>query len=320
MTAPTNQWKLGLFVVSGVVIGLVTIMFLAGRALQKESVRYTSFFDEAVTGLNTGSPVSYRGVTIGNVSEINIATDRRHVEIAYDLAVDDLERLGLIASEGRRTQINIPPDLRVQVGSSGVTGTKYLQLDFFRDQTHPRPELPFDVPENYIPATPSTFKSLESSVMQAADQIPVVAKQLESILRQVNEIVTEVHEQKLPTHAAGTLSSASALLSLMHKKLESVSIDQLSDEARATFARANATLARADALLERAGSEQGLLRSVERASDAVGDVAVSANDAVVDVATTMRELRATIDAVRLLAEALERDSDMLVKGRAKTAP
>ena len=64
MTAPTNQWKLGLFVVSGIALGLVAIMFLAGRALQKESVRYTSYFDEAVTGLNTGSPVSYRGVTM----------------------------------------------------------------------------------------------------------------------------------------------------------------------------------------------------------------------------------------------------------------
>ena len=254
------------------------------------------------------------------MSEINIATDRRHVEIEYDLAVDDLQRLGLIVGEGRTAQISIPPDLRVQVGSSGVTGTKYLQLDFFRDQTHPRPELPFDVPDNYIPATPSTFKSLESSVMQAADQLPIVARQLESILGQVNEIVTAVHKEKLPQQAAATLQSASTLLALMHQKLESMPVDKLSDEARTMFARANTTLARADALLERAGSEQGLLRSVERASDAVGDVAVTANDAVTDVATTMRELRATIDAVRLLADALERDSDMLVKGRAKASP
>ena len=319
MSAPTNQWKLGLFVVTGVTVGLLALGFLAGRALQKQSVRYTSYFDEAVTGLNTGSPVSYRGVTIGNVSDINIAPDRRHVEISYDLGVDDLSRLGLASDQGLRTKISVPRDLRVQVGSSGVTGTKYLQLDFFRDQTHPRPKLPFAVSANYIPATPSTFKSLESSVMQAADQIPLLAKQLDSILTQVNGIVTEVRTQKLAENAAGTLSSASALISLLHEKLDGVSVDELSSETHAMLTRANRTLAKADELLDRANSEEGLMRSVERASDAVGDVAVNANDAVVDVATTMRELRATIDSVRLLAEALERDSDMLVKGRAKAA-
>ncbi|MDB4989318.1 MAG: uncharacterized protein JWN04_4496, partial [Myxococcaceae bacterium] len=76
MSAPTNHWKLGLFVLTSVILGLMGIVFLAGRALQKDTVRYTSFFDESVTGLNTGSPVSYRGVTVGNVQDINIARDR----------------------------------------------------------------------------------------------------------------------------------------------------------------------------------------------------------------------------------------------------
>ena len=319
MSAPTNHWKLGLFVVASLLLGLMSILLFAGRALRKESVRYTTYVDEAVTGLNTGSPVSYRGVTVGKVSDINIAPDRRHVELRYDLGVDELSRLGLAADRGDETRIRVPADLRVQVASSGVTGTKYLQIDFFAAATHPPPELPFDVPANYIPATPSTFKSLESSVMQAVDQFPVLARQIQEILGQVQALVTEVRAQRIPEQAGETLNHASALLATLHRKVEQVPMERLSSETGALLSRANGTLAKADAMIERLGDERGLIASVQRASDSVGDVAGNANDMVVDMGTTMRDLRETIDAVRDLAEALERDSDMLVKGRARSS-
>ena len=317
MSAPTNHWKLGLFVVAATTVGLLGIVFLAGRALKKDTVRYTSYFDEAVSGLSTGSPVSYRGVTVGNVSEINIAPDRRHVEIRYDLAVDDLMRLGLAFERGAKTTLLVPPELRVQLGSSGVTGTKYLSIDFFRNQTNPPLKLPFKVPENYIPATASTFKSLEMSVMQAADQLPEVARQMDKILDSVETILHEVRNERLPERAGAMLDSTAALVALMHRKVGQVPVETLTDEALGVLARTNETMGRADQMLQQLTQEKGLLTSVQRASDSVGDVAGTANGVVSDVGTTLRDLRETMDAVRSLADALERDSDMLVKGRAQ---
>lgn len=317
MSAPTNHWKLGLFVVTSVVLGLMGIVFLAGRALQEKTVRYTSFFDEAVTGLNTGSPVSYRGVSLGNVAEINIAPDRRHVEISYDLGVDELERLGLIK---RGQRLRLPPDIRTQLGSSGVTGTKFLQIDFFNEKTHPPPEVSFALPRNYIPATASTFKSLEDSVMSAVDQFPVLAKQIDKVLSQVNELLGEIRAQKLPEQAGATLADAHAVISLLEKKLEQVPMNELTSDARTALAGISRTLAKADTMLDEMSSDDGVLRSVQRASDGVGDMAGNATGVVSDVGATMRDLRETIDAIRTLAEALERDSDMLIKGRSRKSP
>jgi len=314
MSAPTNHWKLGLFVVGSVILGLMGVVFLAGRALQEKTVRYTSFFDEAVTGLNTGSPVSYRGVSLGNVAEINIAPDRRHVEISYDLGVDELERLGLIK---RGQRLSLPPDIRVQLGSSGVTGTKFLQLDFFNERTHPPPQVTFRLPRNYIPATPSTFKSLEDSVINAVDQFPALAKQVDSVLSQINLLLTEIRAQKLPEQASGTLAEADAVITLLRNKLEQLPMAELSGDARAALQGVGRTLAKADVLLDQIGSDTGLLHSVQRASDGVGDMAGNATGVVSDLGATMRDLRETIDAIRSLAEALERDSDMLIKGRAR---
>jgi phospholipid/cholesterol/gamma-HCH transport system substrate-binding protein len=316
MSAPTNHWKLGLFVLSSVVLGLMGIVFLAGQVLQKDTVRYTSYFDESVGGLNAGSSVSYRGVKIGKVYDINIARDRRHVEISYDLGVEDLERLGLAEGHDKK-HLRLPEDLRVQLGSSGLTGTKSLSLDFFTLRTHPVPKLPFPTAKNYIPATSSTFKSLEASVMEAVDQLPLIARKLDQLLTTVNNFVTEVHDQKLPEQAGATMAEARAVVTVLHKKLDQLPMNELSSDTRAALHHVNDTLGRADALIEKIGSDQGVLRSVQLASDSVGDVAGNASGVVSDVGSTLRDLRETIDVVRRLAEALERDSDMLVKGRAR---
>ncbi|HEY6878048.1 MAG TPA: MlaD family protein [Polyangiales bacterium] len=316
MSAPTNHWKLGLFVITALLVGLVGTVMLAGRLLQKDTVRYTSYFDEGVNGLNQGSAVSYRGVTIGNVSQITIARDRRHVEIKYDLGVDELKRLGLIDGDDKE-RIIVPPELRVQIGSSGLTGSKYLQLDFFLERTHPPPKLPFPVPRKYIPATPSTFKSLENSIMQAVDTLPLLAKQLDALLSQVNNVVNEVRDARLPQQAAETFASANAAIRVLHDKLQQVPMRELSGDLHDALGKLQGVLVKADGLVAQVGSEAGVLASVQRASDNVGDVAGNASGVVSDVGTTLRDLRETIDAIRQLAEALETDSDMLIKGRAR---
>src|SRR4051794_14822997 len=121
MTAPTNHWKLGLFVVVGVLVGLSAAVYLGSRALPREAVTYTSYFDETITGLETGSPVRYRGVPIGSISEIAIAPDRRHVAVTYDLAVGVLVRLGLAPPSGDGGKLYLAPDIRAQIASTGVT-------------------------------------------------------------------------------------------------------------------------------------------------------------------------------------------------------
>src|SRR5581483_10072658 len=151
MSAPTNRWKLGAFVVGSLVVGVIAAVIVTAQTMQAVTVTYTSYFDEAVTGLEVGSPVRYRGVKIGNVSGIDVAPDQRHVEIIYSLGVKVLDRLGLAgSSHGKETRILLPPTLRVQLASTGLTGTKYLQIDFFDGGGTPPPVLPFPVPENYI--------------------------------------------------------------------------------------------------------------------------------------------------------------------------
>ncbi len=318
MAAPTNRWKLGLFVVASALLGLLAVIFLAQRALHKETVTYTSYFDESVTGLETGSPVNFRGVTVGNISIIDVAPDRRHVEISYALGVRVLKRLGLSESQGRETKLTIPDALRIQIASTGLTGAKVLQLDFFdAKDTPPPPVLPFPVPEKYIPATPSTMKNLEDAVVKAIDSLPRLTDELGKVLITVEAILQDVHGRDLPGRTAATLGNVNLLVVELRRTVAGLQLDALSGESRRAMANLNKTLTKAQAALDQVNGEQGLLASVQRTSDSLGDVAVNTRSLGPELEETVRDLREAAGSFRQLVQALEGDSDMLIKGRAR---
>jgi phospholipid/cholesterol/gamma-HCH transport system substrate-binding protein len=312
MSAPTNHWKLGAFVLGSVLVGLGAAAFLTAQALQVATVTYTSYFDEAVSGLEVAAPVSYRGVRIGNITAIDVAPDRRHVEITYALGVSVLARLGLAGtSHGRETRITVPPDLRVQIASSGLTGTKHLQIDFFDTGGAPPPVLPFPVPANTIPATPSTMKNLEEAVVRAVDQLPILAKALTALVARLDAIVDDVQRRDLAGRAVASLDATTRMVGALQAKLDQLPVVELSRGAAATLEGIQAVLRRLD-------GEDGLLASAQRASDGLGDAAGPRLGVRLD--ESGRSLREAADAVRQLAEALQRDPDMLLKGKARVAP
>ena len=71
--------------------------------------------------------------------------------------------------------------------------------------------------------------------------------------------------------------------------------------------------------MDKVEGDKGILRSVQRASDAVGDVARNANGLGKELEETLRDIQEAAASIRRLADALERDPDMLLKGRAKAA-
>jgi phospholipid/cholesterol/gamma-HCH transport system substrate-binding protein len=315
MAAPTNHWKLGLFVVVGVVLALVTVTFLGAESLKKQVVSYQTDFDESVQGLEVGSPVKFRGVTIGTVSAIGIAPDRRHVAVTSELAVADLSELGLAVGKGDKSTIRVPADLRMQVVSQGITGVKFLLIDFFDVKDNPPPVLPFPVPENYIPAAVSTMKNLEDAVVRAVNRIPEIAEGIVVVLGKVNRLLDDLQGGKLLENAAGTLARANQVLATLQTEIRESHVGKLSSRADESLTLLNETIARTNTILARFGGEKGLMASAQRASNAVGDMAVNARSLGPELEETLRDIQEFTAAIQRVADALERDPDMLLKGR-----
>ena len=94
-------------------------------------------------------------------------------------------------------------------------------------------------------------------------------------------------------------------------------IAELSADARAAMQNVNLTMTKLQGVLDRVDGEQGLVASVQRATDSVGEAAGSAQLIGDDLSGTLGEVREAASALRQVLDALERDSDMLVKGRAE---
>ena len=314
MSAPTNHWKLGLFVVLGVAVSLAVFTVLGARSMKKDSVPYKFYFDESVQGLDIGSPTKFRGVTVGTVSKIDVAPDRRHVEVTSEMEVAELGRLGLIEKSGLKITILKPPDLRVQLASQGVTGVKFLLIDFYDVSAYPPPLLSFPTPENYIPTATSTLKSLEDAMARAGDRVPVVLDGLVTLIAKMNAMLVSMDVKGISEQALVTLNATNRLLASIQATIDKLDAPGISKRTKATLDDVSATLAQINGVTTKLSHEKGLLASAQRTSEALGGVARGTSAQIED---TLRGIQEAAEAIQRVAEGLERDPDMLIKGRKK---
>ena len=317
MAVGTNRWKLGLFVLVGFGVALAALLLLGARSWGKKTVEVVSYFDESVQGLELGTSVKFRGVTVGRVSGIDIARDLRHVQVTSELSVEKVSRLDLgIAANGLR-KTKIPPDLRVQLAQTGITGVRFVLIDFFDPKSNPAQPLPFQTPSNYIPTASSTMKNLEDTLTKTANRFPEIADEAARAMTQVRLVAEQIQAGKLPDRATDTMNQANASLSELTKQLKALNTAQLSSDATQNLKELNGMLVRANVLLSRLDGEEGLFHHAERSADAIGEVARGARSLGPELELTLREVRGAAHSIKRLADDLDRDPDMLLKGRAQ---
>jgi len=317
MAVGTNRWKLGLFVILGFGVALTALALFGAATWNVKTVNYVSYFDESVQGLELAAPVKFRGVTVGRVSDIDIAENLRHVQVTSELNVEQVGRLNLGQRGKGRSGILMHPEMRVQLAQTGITGVKFIQIDFFDAETNPVVPLPFKTPANYIPTAASTMKNIEDSVVKTANRLPEIADDAARTMSQIRAVAQQLEEGKLPARAGETLAQANLTLAELSTQLKALNTAQLSSEADKNLKEFNAILIRTNSLLARLESDQGLFRSAERSADAIGEVARGARSLGPELELTLREVRGAARSIKRFADALERDPDMLLKGRAE---
>jgi phospholipid/cholesterol/gamma-HCH transport system substrate-binding protein len=315
MATGTNHYKLGLFVLLGLAACLTFVVTLGARSWNEESVEYVTYFDESVQGLETDAPVKFRGVNVGRVSNIGIAPDQRHVQVTSQLTVPELRRLNL--GGAGESALAVHPDLRAQLAQAGITGVKFISIDYFDSVESPRPELPFAPVPNHIPAAPSTMKGLESSVVKAADRFPLIAEDLRATMARVNAMMADVERLELPEQVSEALGQTNLAMRQLNGQLDALHAGELSASVRQSLAAFDATSVRVTRLIDRLEREDGLIASAERSFSTLGDMARESGPLGPELELTLREVRGAARSIRRFADALERDPDMLLKGRAQ---
>ena len=299
MTTPANRWKLGLFVLTGLSLGVGGLGLLGARELRRPTHTVYAYFDEAVTGLEEGSTVKFRGVTIGRVERIRLAPDKKHLEVQAALYDDYLQDLG-VASGNLQDVSGLLQRLRAQVVSSWVTNTAFVQVDYFPDPARGPQLLPFPVSQEFptIRTVPSTAKSLEASAREVLAELPAVAaaaRELVELLR------TELRAARMP--------ELSRQLQSVTKKVEA-QLDGLGEDRKALR-----TMLAAWTELGRTIEREVLALQAEATGAQVRAAAAGIVGLRSDLTTELDQFHRSLRAFERLCELLERDPGSLLHGR-----
>ncbi|WP_319780429.1 MlaD family protein [Maridesulfovibrio sp.] len=70
MSRKSNPFRLGLFIIIGMLLFVSVLAILGAGKIFERSVKMETYLNESVNGLEVGSPIKFRGVKIGTVSHI----------------------------------------------------------------------------------------------------------------------------------------------------------------------------------------------------------------------------------------------------------
>ena len=151
---------------------MLLVVIGSGRWFQPK-LTIETYFNESVQGLDIGSKVKYRGVVIGEVTQISFTyvkyqqdrpMQRARCATCWSRRRCSRKLLGGRAAAGEITspenaKLEVERGLRVRLAPQGITGTNYLEIDYVDP---PPPLLPIDwTPDNvYIPSAPSTVTAV----------------------------------------------------------------------------------------------------------------------------------------------------------------
>ena len=173
MTESRKPFFIGAFLLSGVVLLAAGLLLLSRDSLLSRPVEYVVYFTGALDGLDIGADVTYRGVKVGNVRQINLSYDRNLNDVvmpvtirinaenvpsqssqeSFDRSIDRLMQRGL------RAQLQTP---------SLLTGKAIVALDFFAGQQgYIREPHIIDLPA--IPSVPSRIDQVADVLRDLVD-------------------------------------------------------------------------------------------------------------------------------------------------------
>lgn len=254
----------------------------AMRAPDGMPMRVVMLFNQSLRGLSVGATVDFRGIVLGQVTDIGVEYDpdrqRFVMPVTLDLYPDRLRRKtrgpaqvpvpGSAAAQDLLRSL-VERGLRAQLRTGNLlTGQLYIALDIFPTAAHVKFNAGSDPIE--LPTIPNTLDALQ---VQVAD----IAKKLD-----------RMPFDQIGSNLNTSLKNADALFTRLN--------NEVVPQARDTLAAARQTFGSAEATLQQDSPMQS------------------------DVHQALRELTRTLQSLNALADYMEQHPESLVRGKAGDKP
>jgi len=323
MSRQANPAAIGLFLIGAVVLSVVAVATLVSVSWFGEESTFVSDFEESVNGLEVGAAVKFQGVPVGQVTDLLIqieSTDKTfRVPVQYEV---DLARL--TSQDGSFLRLDDPEVLRREVQNglraqlqmeSIVTGLLYVELAY-RTDPPPAPAEPAGRRDPRIPTTPSMLAAFGT---QAGSLVGDVLR----ILFRVNEMLEEVDMVEINRSVVASAAAVESFANSPELKDALAGVPEATVRLTATMADLQTLVqhlsAAVDPLQEQvAGTNAEVMLTLQTLRQTLDDTRgfLSTDGGIgYQMEGAMASLQGAADALRALALSLERNPDMLLRGR-----
>jgi len=323
MSRRANPTLVGAFIIGGVALVVTATVLLGSGKLFRDTVEYISWFEGSVNGLNSGAPVKFMGVTIGQVTSVrlraaapgvldteeefeNWETNIR-IPVFYEIDRELLRKEGSIVDVGDpvSARLMVEAGLRATLSVESIlTGRKYIALSVNRD----------------------TPMRLVGDPTVHAFEIPTLETGLEWLERDVQNLMAKLTDLDVEGLVAAITSAANnigELASGQETRAALADIPSTLAELRATMHTIQALAASADTTLETvrpridASSEeiQAAAEDLDSLLLSLKAVIEPGSPLLTNLEQSLHEISMAASALAELADYLQQNPSALVRGK-----
>ncbi|MCI6591027.1 MAG: MlaD family protein [Lentisphaeraceae bacterium] len=310
MKSSTRHFAIGLFLLVGFGLFALACILFGGSQLFAKKLTFETYFASSVQGLDVGGPVKFRGMKIGKIEEIGFAGSHYGERPEIDLSAPGIHRalsyIRVVCSIDLKAHPHFGPDriqamlkrgLRANLEMQGITGTVFINLDFFRDGALAAEAKPLSVPwtpdELYVPSAPNTLQSFLSVAEKIAAKLEDLdfSRTVDALTSLVQSADSAIVRADLPKLTA-TFTSLGQSLSAELEKLDAliVAIDgpALSKDLHAFSSQL------AELSTELRAALPGLVSSADKTLAQVNTTLADVSPLLTEVTNSVRTLRETL--------------------------
>ena len=314
MSTHASNFKVGLFVILGLSLGIGAIAWLGTSQYLKGAEKYVTFFNESVQGLQNDSTVRYRGVDVGRVKAIRVAPDSRLIEVLMEI----------------QFQGDLSKELVAQLSTAGITGITFIELDRKKPgEKDLSPKIDFVAEYPIIPSRPSELQRIVSTLDSVMKQVQTInfqqmGQRLDKTLVGVEKLFTDQRLQVAMERIADASVKVDELVGRVNRVLNEKSLKGLVGDSRQVLAEAKAAVVSAKGMVDQLASDikqMDLGATGKRAGRLFEGLEQRSYQLALEAQLTMQNLREASENMKDLLRNLERDPSSLIFSRPQpTAP
>jgi paraquat-inducible protein B len=325
MSTKANPTIIGVFVLGAILIAIGAVFFFGSADLFAKKQTYVSYFAQSVSGLQAGSNVKFKGVTIGKVTRVLLGLGGKdepvYAKVFYqvdqNVIVKDFgpgnPHFNLFDLEG--TKKRVEQGLRARLDfESLISGQLFVSLDFVKEAA------PFSYHENpsdnavEIPVQPSDIEAIVTNLTKAISNLGnvdflAISKDLQALIVSAKEGLDSLKLAEIGDslnhfvngpELKGALTSVKEAFDQMD-----VTLKKLQNELDPIAANLNPTLAEA----------KKTMAQLEQATRQLDGMLSTNSGFRYQLDSTLSQIASAADALQRLSEFLERNPNSIIFGR-----